>query len=70
MQNADISVPKYTYIVDYWHISTIISVHISEQQHFYRYCPFLFTASFDPPESLGVSFDIHQLRYIIFDIMQ
>ena len=34
--NADISVPKYTYNVGYWHISTIISVHISEQQHFYR----------------------------------
>jgi len=28
-----------TYTVGYWHISTIISVPISEQQHFYRLYP-------------------------------
>ena len=33
MQNADISVPKYTYTVGYWQMFTIISVDISEQQH-------------------------------------
>ena len=35
IQNADLSAPKHTYTVGYWHISTITSVHISEQQHFY-----------------------------------
>ena len=40
MLNATISAPKYTYTVGYprHHLTnfTIISVHISEQQHFYR----------------------------------
>ena len=47
MQNADTSVPKYTYTVGYWHISTIISVHISEQQHFYCLYPISWRQSYN-----------------------
>jgi len=75
MPNADISAPKYTYTVGYWQIFTIISDHINEQQHSIVNTPLfswrhLTRRKVAHKSRFVVSFDIHQIRYIVFDMIQ